>query len=106
MAGNTLALLPRHSVSLWNKITLSRQWEAGLGIISRGDSFASVDNGVVLPGYTRADAGIFYNINRRMRAQLNMENLFDATYFATAHSNTNISPGTPRAVRLAVTTRF
>jgi catecholate siderophore receptor len=106
VAGNVLGLLPRHSVSLWNKVMLSRQWEAGLGLISRGDSFASVDNAVVLPGYTRADAAIFYNINRRVRAQLNMENLFDATYFATAHSNTNITPGTPRAVRLALTTRF
>jgi catecholate siderophore receptor len=106
VAGNTLALLPRHSVSLWNKVALSRRWEAGLGIISRGDSFAAVDNTVVLPGYTRADAGLFYNINRRVRAQLNLENLLDATYFATAHSNTNITPGTPRAVRVALTTRF
>jgi catecholate siderophore receptor len=35
-----------------------------------------------------------------------VENLFDQQYFATAHSNNNITPGSPRAVRVAVVTGF
>lgn len=104
--GATLAMLPRHSVSLWNKVALTRKFEAGLGIIHRGDSFTSVDNAVLLPGYTKADAALFYNVNARVRAQLNVENILDSIYFPMAHNNTNITPGTPRALRLSLTTRF
>ncbi len=76
-AGATLAMLPTHSFSLWNRVDLSRQWGVGLGIVYRGDSYTSVDNTVVLPAYTRADAGIFYTWNQHLRAQVNVENLFD-----------------------------
>ena len=34
------------------------------------------------------------------------ENLLDRAYYSSAHSNTNLSPGSPRAIRLGVTTRF
>jgi len=105
-AGARLAMLPTHSVSLWNKIELPRRWEVGLGLIRRGDSFTSLDNAVVLPGYTRVDAGVFYDVSRKVRAQLNIENLLDRDYYASAHNNTNITPGSPRAVRLSLTTRF
>jgi catecholate siderophore receptor len=35
----------------------------------------------------------------------NVENLFDVRYFINADSNTNISPGSPRAVRVALVLR-
>jgi catecholate siderophore receptor len=38
--------------------------------------------------------------------QANIENLFNASYYVNADSNTNISPGSPRALRVALTTRF
>jgi catecholate siderophore receptor len=38
--------------------------------------------------------------------QVNVENLFDEDYYASAHNNTNITPGSPRAIRFALTTRF
>jgi catecholate siderophore receptor len=37
---------------------------------------------------------------------VNVENLFNATYFINADSNTNISPGFPRALRVGLTTAF
>jgi catecholate siderophore receptor len=37
---------------------------------------------------------------------VNVENLLDTAYYVNAHSNTNITPGSPRAVRFALTTRF
>lgn len=106
LAGATLAMLPAHSLSFWNRVDLSAAWEVGLGVIHRGDSFTSLDNAVSLPAFTRADVGVFYNISRRMRAQLNVENVFDTLYYPSAHNNTNITPGSPRALRLSVVTRF
>ena len=42
----------------------------------------------------------------RSRRKLNLENLFDEGYYAFAHSNNNITPGSPRALRVSLTTRF
>jgi catecholate siderophore receptor len=37
---------------------------------------------------------------------VNVENVFDRTYYVNADSNTNISPGSPRAVRVALSAGF
>ena len=105
-AGAVLAQVPRHSFSLWNKFELSQRLSAGLGVIHRGDVFAAGDNLVTLPAFTRLDAGVFWTVSEHVRAQANVENLFDRRYFASAHNNTNILPGSPRAIRVAMTTRF
>jgi catecholate siderophore receptor len=105
-AGRQVGQVPHHTFSLWNKYQINRRLGAGLGVISRSDSFVAVDNTVVLPGYTRADAAVYYSFGERWRLQGNVENLFDSDYFANAHSNTNISPGSPRALRVGLTARF
>lgn len=105
-AGAVLAQLPKHSFALWNKVDLASRWSVGLGIVTRSEMFTSTDNTVRLPGYARIDAAVFYSITRGIRAQVNVENLFDEGYFLSAHNNTNITPGSPRAVRVSLTTRF
>ena len=105
-AGAQVSLVPHHSLSLWNSYRLLPRWEAGLGILHRSDMFAAIDNTVTLPRYTRADAAVFFTLTEGTRLQVNVENLFDADYFLTAHNNNNIQPGSPRAVRVGLTTRF
>ena len=68
--------------------------------------FAAVDNTVTLPGYTRADAAFYVSLTERMRLQANVENLLGTKYYINADSNTNISPGSSRTVRVALTARF
>jgi catecholate siderophore receptor len=105
-AGARLAQLPRHSASLWNKVDLSPSFGLGLGVIHRDEIFTSTDNTVTIPAFTRVDAALYYSFSERLRAQVNVENLLDATYYATAHSNNNITPGSPRALRVSWSTRF
>ena len=105
-AGARLAQLPRHTFSLWNRYDFNTTWGAGLGVIYRDEIFASTDNTVTLPDFTRIDAAVFYRFSPTLRAQLNVENVLDRAYFTSAHSNTNITPGSPRAFRLSVTTQF
>ena len=93
-------------MSLWNKYDFTTRVGAALGVIYRGEVFTSTDNLVRLPGYTRVDAGVFVNLSARLRAQLNVENLSNRRYYAFAHNNFNITPGSPRSVRVALTTRF
>lgn len=105
-AGAALAQVPAHSLSVWSKYELSSRWAAALGVVHRSAMFASTDNRVVLPGFTRVDGAVFFDVTSRVRAQVNVENLLDERYYASAHSNTNITPGSPRAVKLSVTSRF
>lgn len=106
VAGKQVGQVPHHTLSLWNKYQISPKLGAGLGIIHRSDMFAAVDNTVTLPGYTRLDTAVFYSFNEHWRLQANFENLFNQKYYANADSNTNISPGSPRAARVGLTARF
>ena len=104
--GAQLAQVPRHSFSLWNRYNVTPRLGIAAGVIHNADMFTSTDNTVVLPSFTRVDGALFVRLARALSAQVNVENLFDTSYFASAHNNTNISPGAPRSVRLAVTTTF
>jgi catecholate siderophore receptor len=104
--GAVVAQVPRHTLSLWNRYQFARRVGAGVGVIYRSDMFAAIDDTVTLPGYVRADAALFVSLTPKLRLQANVENVFDRKYFINADSNTNVSPGSPRALRVALTTRF
>jgi catecholate siderophore receptor len=104
-AGNRPANLPRHTASLWSRYNVGRLG-LGAGIIHQSGRFAATDNLVRLPAYTRMDAALFYEIDAHLRAQVNVENLFDAHYFINADSNNNISPGSPTALRASISASF
>jgi catecholate siderophore receptor len=104
--GAQVALVPHHTFSLWNNYRVHPRLGLGLGLIHRSDMFAAIDNAVVLPGYTRADAAVFFSITERWRLQANFQNLFDNTYYLNADGNNNITPGAPRGARLALVARF
>ena len=78
----------------------------GLGVVHLGDRFTNADNTQVMPAFTRVDGALFYAVNNAVQVQLNVENLLDEDYFASAHTNNNITPGGPRAFRLGLTARF
>ena len=101
-AGTVLPQVPRRSFSLWNRYDFNAQWGAGLGVVSRSAVYTGTSNAVQLPGFARVDAAVFWNASEQLRLQLNVENLLDREYFASAHSDTNISPGSPRAFTLGV----
>ena len=53
-----------------------RDWPAGWASCTARDMFAAIDNTVTLPGYTRADAAVYFSLERWLRLQVNVENLF------------------------------
>ncbi len=114
VAGNRVALVPFDTFTLWNKYQITDLWAVGAGIIHQTSSFAASDDTVKLPGFTRADAALFGKLDPRwlpsqvkqMRWQVNVENIFNTTYYATADSNNNITPGSPRAVRGSLIANF
>lgn len=105
-AGAQVAQVPHHTLSLWNLYQLHPKVGAGVGLVYRTDMYAAIDNTVTLPGYTDVDGAVYVSLSARMRLQANLENLFDKTYYINADSNTNISPGSPRAIRVALIAKF
>jgi catecholate siderophore receptor len=106
VAGNRVQLVPYNQVSLWNKYQINPVWSAALGVIYFSDSFASSDDSVRLPGFVRVDAAVYAKVNEMWRVQLNVENVFNKGYWATADGNNNISPGQPRTFRATAIARF
>jgi catecholate siderophore receptor len=104
--GARVPLVPRTSLALWNRYQITPTLGLGLGVIYQDQMFAAIDDAVTLPSYTRFDAAAYYTVSPHLKLQANLENLFDKTYFATANGNNNITPGSPRALRLAALTSF
>lgn len=104
--GATLAQVPEHSFSLWNRYDINSQWGVGLGSVYRSKMYAAVDNTVTLPGFLRFDAAVYYKISKTIQLQVNIENLLDKRYYASANSNTNITPGSPIAAIAGITMKF
>ena len=105
-AGRQVPLVPRHSFSLWNRYDFDKRIGAGLGVIARSKSFATISNAVTLPGYARVDAALYYKLPHGLEAQVNVENLLGAHYFPTANADNNIAPGAPRTVKASLGYRF
>ncbi|GAB6196630.1 TonB-dependent receptor [Lysobacter xanthus] len=117
-AGTRLAQLPRHSATLWNRFDLTPRWGVGLGATYRGEVYAALPNvptssvaglpasRTVLDDYVRVDGAVYFRASQNVRLQLNVENLFDTSYFASANSNDNVSPGAPRTAYLGITYDF
>ncbi|SHF13620.1 TonB-dependent receptor [Thermomonas hydrothermalis] len=102
LKGNRLAQLPRQSASLWNRYDINDRIGVGLGVVYRGAIYASIDNTVTLPAFTRVDAALYWTLTPKLQVQLNVENLGNTRYYASTHNNNNISPGAPRSAWLTL----
>jgi catecholate siderophore receptor len=105
----SLAQVPKHQFAIWNRVDMTSHFGAGVGVVRQSGQFAAIRTTAAtsrLPGYTRVDAALFFNASESLKVQLNVENLFNTTYFADAHNNNNITPGAPRNARLTARLKF
>ena len=105
-AGAQVGQVPHHTLSLWNNYQFLPRLGAAVGVLFRTDMFATIDNTVTLPGYTRVDLAAFYTLTKGVRLQANLENALDEKYWINADSNTNLSPGFGRVLRIAISAGF
>lgn len=104
--GATVPLVPGTTLSLWNKYGIASRLSLALGVIHQTDMYAAINNTVKLPAFSRVDGAVYYSLTDRVAAQMNLENIFDETYYPLANGNNNITPGAPRSVRVSLTTHF
>jgi catecholate siderophore receptor len=104
VAGATVPLVPRSTVSLWNRVQLAPAFGVGVGAVHQARMYAAIDNAVTLPAFTRYDAALFVTFPWRTRAQLNVENALNMRYYGTSQGNNNIMPGASRTLRMSLST--
>lgn len=105
-AGRRLEQLPEHQFTAWNHVELTEKFSVGLGLIYQGEQFASLSNAVTLPDFWRVDAAAYYQLSESVSVQLNIENLFDESYYPSAHGDNNIQPAEPFSARFGVRIRM
>lgn len=105
--GKNASVTPEHSGSVWLTKALAPNWTAGAGINYVGTRFADTYNTVTLPSYTTMDAMVSYKI-KGFDLQLNIYNIFDKEYIASAHSSVanSLLPGAPRSATLTARYAF
>lgn len=101
-SGARLANLPRHTLSLWQRVDVNPTLGVGLGIQRQSAMYAANDNAVALPGFTRVDLAVYARLDATWSVQANLDNLFDARYIVAANTNDNLMPGTPRMLRMVL----
>lgn len=104
-AGTRLPLVPKNTFALWNKVDGGTGVAGAVGVTYQSSYFTSINNLVNVPGFALVDAAVYYTFaNRKTRLSLNMDNIMNVRYFPTADGDNNITVGTPRSVRLSLST--
>jgi catecholate siderophore receptor len=98
--------LPEHTFSIWGNYQVTERFGLGAGLTYQDESFADNGNNTTLPDFVRIDAAAYYDLNDRVRLQINIENLTDTEYFPNAHTANNITVGAPLNARFTITGRF
>ena len=114
LKGNRLQNVPRHSGSVSavydvGAVLGGDRLRLGAGAHYVGERAGNPANDFKLPGYTVTDAFATYETalgGQKVRFQLNINNLFDRTYYSSAVSRYFVSLGDSRQVVLATTLEF
>lgn len=108
--GARLKNIPRHTANLnadYQFELLGR--EAGLvGTINYfGKRSANyIDNGTSLPEFTVVNVGGYMQVRPDLRAQLNVDNVFDKDYYVSSYTDEWVQPGEPLKATLSLTWNF
>ncbi|MEH2084034.1 MAG: TonB-dependent siderophore receptor [Nostoc sp.] len=107
--GNLLANVPENAFNLWTTYEIQRGslqgFGVGVGFFFVGERQGDLDNSFQLPSYLRTDASIFYKRDR-LRAALNLRNLFNVDYFESTTGPLSVYPGAPFTVQGTISWQF
>ncbi|UXH76955.1 TonB-dependent siderophore receptor [Roseateles amylovorans] len=113
--GSRLLNVPRVNGSLLavyeNSLTNGQGYGVGGGVTHTGRRLgqartqAEVDAGTRafdLPAYTTAKLVAFWRVTPKLRVSLDVDNLFDTTYYASSYSRVWVAPGASRSISLGL----
>ena len=111
VTGSRFANVARHSANL----VATQQFSLGTGMASFGGGLqyvgerlgdVAVSSNFTLPAYTTAKLLASYSPTPKLRLALNVENLFNRSYYASSYSQLWVAPGAERTVTLNAHYRF
>ncbi len=108
-AGTRLLNVPKHSLSLQlvqSMALAGRGLQFGGGLVHVGQRSGEFTNTFKLPAYTLARAFAAFDVTKSTTLRLDVDNLFDETYYTNSFSALWVQPGTPRSVRVSAAFKF
>ncbi|WP_342625059.1 TonB-dependent receptor [Pseudomonas alkylphenolica] len=96
-AGNRPSNVPRRTANLWVNKGLGHGVDAGIGLRYVDERYANTANTQTVPGFTVVDANLGWQVLPDVRLGLQLNNLLDRRYAATAHSGEQWLMGEPRS---------
>ncbi|MCY1421439.1 Ferrichrome outer membrane transporter/phage receptor [compost metagenome] len=96
-AGNRPSNVPRRTANLWVSKGFSHNVDAGMGLRYVDERYANTANSQSVPGFTVVDANLGWQVLPDVRLGLQLNNLLDRRYAATAHSGEQWLMGEPRS---------
>jgi len=109
--GARLSNVPKHQGSISTNYEFLQEGtkKAGVGanLTYVGErSGHNLDNGFNLPSYTLVNLNGYYAPSDRLRYQLNVNNLFDKTYYVSSYSDLWVQPGEPLNASISAQWKF
>ena len=100
---------PKNTFNLWTRFDFNTGFFRNLGI-GAGMNYSSSkiswqEPDLVLPSYAVVDGAVYYKL-KDMQLSLNVNNIFNKTYWLGAFNYPRLFPGTPRNVMFAVKYTF
>jgi iron complex outermembrane receptor protein len=108
-AGTQLLNVPKHSLSLQlvkSMAVAGRGLQFGGGLVHVGQRSGEFTTNFKLPAYTVARAFAAYGLTKSTTLRLDVDNLFNETYYTNSFSALWVQPGAPRSARVSATFRF
>ncbi|MFM7848855.1 MAG: TonB-dependent siderophore receptor [Rubrivivax sp.] len=108
-AGTPLLNVPRHTLSLQLVKSFhmaGRGLQFGGGLVHVGQRSGEFTTAFKLPAYTVARAFAAYGVTKSTTLRLDVDNLFNETYYTNSFSTLWVQPGAPRSARVSAAFKF
>jgi len=104
--GNQFPNTPKNSFSLFSTYQVLPAFTVGGGAYYVDKVYGNPANSLYVPSYWRFDAMAAYRFNKHLTLQLNVNNLFDKTYYTKAYASHYAALGPGRNAILTATIRY
>lgn len=108
-AGSRLLNVPRQTLSLQlvkSMALAGRGLQFGGGLLHVGERSGEFTTNFKLPAYTVARAFVAYEASKSTTLRLDVDNLFNETYYTNSFSALWVQPGAPRSARVSAAFKF
>ncbi|OYU92916.1 MAG: TonB-dependent siderophore receptor [Bacteroidetes bacterium B1(2017)] len=112
LVGQCKENVAKHSGNIWTRYNFGansklKDLGIGAGMNAQGSRIPWFSRAFEVPAFTTFDAAIYYTPSKsNVQMALNMNNIFDKTYWIGAQNYTRLFPGAPRNFMLTATYKF